>query len=556
MPCFGTQVCNSEQLCEEGPTCTQNDDCVGGRVCDPDQEYCKDPCVPGSCSGFQECVDGLCTDRQGCTEDGSCSGNLVCRLAQCRSIECESAFECAEATSPHCIDWRCASAVPGACDSPNGSCAQGSDCIDGVCVRSARCQNDDDCATGLCQDNGLCSECRESADCGGATECIDGFCTERADCSVVAGDAGCLIGDICGDEGRCVVDDTCQDDLFESGTTPLEATAVGSIVHTGLYACVDASDYFTFETTTQAQVVVRHEALWRGEFGTESPDRPGLTIRLYAVVPGDSGYPEVGEMLVPEIDESVSNNGEAWVSATQPGQYIVQVERRAGVGLPSTQNNVNLKYDLEIKQSDCVLDGYEKPFRNNTPETAAVVKGRSLMGSLCAEDVDWFVYQGTGDVLVSTDGDATLKDDQGNDLTELAVGDVFQVEGSGAYAFSFEPDRQPTEACTTAPALTLGMPQELSFNGRDDFADDGCMNDGAQEAVYQVTIDDAGKITLEYDGSAFFPVFAIYDDPIDRDACTIEPRYCSGCRQSAAVIFQHLTLVLISSLYRASSMGR
>ncbi len=484
LPCVGTQTCGENGQCAESGSCTDNRDCLGTRVCHPDASVCVDSCTPGSCIGNQVCNEnGFCSERSGCTNDGSCLGDRVCLLGECRTVRCESAGDCA--AGEHCVDWSCVNAVPNRC-----SCALGAACLEDVCVRAAPCSAVNPCQAGSCQTDGTCSECVANADCPGATQCQEGRCEEADPCIA---DAACLAGRVCDSENsRCTNDLNCADDGFALHAFPSAAIPLTNQMYTGLRICLDEDDWFRFNAEQMAQIIVRHEA-----------SGVPLGLSVFAVL--DPAIP---------LDVSTRASGEAWVSVTQPGEYLIRITRPRGA--PG-------EYSLQIKDTACVLDGYEKPWNNDVASQATPVGTQRVLGAVCPGEADWFVFNEGGSATIETTSAATFRDESDNLITEVSQGTRFKVEATGGYAFDLAPIREPALRCEAQDAtpVTLGVAQTLNFEGSDDFAD-VCLGDGAPESVFAVEIPSEGQIEVLYQGDALMTTYGVYDD------CEVEPIFCAN----------------------------
>ncbi len=180
--------------------CAGSDTCGGGgtpNVCGAGD------CIPTGSCGSNDC--GFVSDGCGAALDcGGCAGTQICRLGA-----------------------TCVGAPPG---SVGGSCAQGSDCLGGVCLTpsangwpggycSAWCTTDDDCGTGnVCAEKngagrGVCvAGCTTTADCGGRAgyACSDlGFgkrgCTPSGTGSGGVGDPCTSVADCSGGQNAVCV---------------------------------------------------------------------------------------------------------------------------------------------------------------------------------------------------------------------------------------------------------------------------------------------------------------------------------------------------------------
>ena len=250
----GACVCQPQCLEKEcGPdSCAGNcGDCLGGRVCQDSSCVCvpqfeteccgQDACwldscgvsggiaaeCPFGCDGGEcqnctpDCVDKLC-GPDGC--GGSC-GDCAGPQDLCETGLCVCQPECTGvACGPDGCDGSC-----GICPGPQDACIAGScicqpDCtgkvcgVDGcggdcgvcpgiqdACIAGA-CVCQPECAGKVCGPDGcegVCGVCDDGLWCT-ADSCIDGACSANI------GATGCLIGDICHEEGAMDPDNACQ----------------------------------------------------------------------------------------------------------------------------------------------------------------------------------------------------------------------------------------------------------------------------------------------------------------------------------------------------------
>ena len=304
----------------------------------------------------------------------------------------------------------------------------------------------------------VCGECRLS----GSTQCQAGECVEATVCIA---DAACLVGII-----SVAVDVhhlNCVDDGFALHAFPSAAIPITNQVY-GLRICIDEDDWFRFSTEKMAQVIVRHAA-----------SGVPLGLSIFSVL--DEAVP---------LDVSSRTSGEAWVSVAKPGEYLVRITRPRGA--PGN-------YSLQIKESDCVLDGYEKPWNNDVASQAAAVGTQRVMGAVCVGEADWFVFTEGGSASIQT-GTVTFRDESNAPVTEV-IRCRFRVDAMGAYDFELVPIREPQVAGGTGlTPITLGAAETLNFEASDDFAD-VCLGDGAPEAVFAVDIPSEGQIEVLYQGT-------------------------------------------------------
>ena len=222
--------CPSGQACDDGDSCTINDQCqADGETCvGIVVESCSDnlACTYDSCVSETECTNelkpGWCLVEGECIEDGEFSAAQPC-------MSCITAL----GTDRLFPD------DAGVCDDGN-ACTTGDACHAGACVGVAMdCDDGNPCTTDVC-DNGTClnnatdgAACDDGNRCtfddictmnvcgGTAVECDDGnLCTDDScdpefGCMNINNEAGCDDGNL------CTVGDTCFLGECASGTEPL-----------------------------------------------------------------------------------------------------------------------------------------------------------------------------------------------------------------------------------------------------------------------------------------------------------------------------------------------
>ena len=140
-------------LLDIGSRCEVDEDCAGGFLCDGGQ--CRRPCdAEHPCEGDTVCDEGAggnsghCIEVDPCESDDSCVGFRACEPhveQSCFTAECQANEDCA---SGHCVDRRCADALPRLCDGDN-PCPDPLVCDeDGGCVQDGACDDNADCPPG------------------------------------------------------------------------------------------------------------------------------------------------------------------------------------------------------------------------------------------------------------------------------------------------------------------------------------------------------------------------------------------------------------------------
>ncbi len=208
--------CQTRADCEEGERCNSNGQCTTEALsCDTDSEcdfgdYCVDgECADASCGSDDECTDAVCVNdrcRAGCSTNDQCEDGQICdtvtrlcKTAGCTTGSC-AAFQVCEPVdggAPTCRytgdcnnDAVCAAYAMQVDDGDDYVCSTAQQ----TCIPKPPCGNDSDCTA-----NEIC-EPRPS---DGKNVCRRG-CRDNGDCG---------LGQICGDDFRCVqgcdVDDDC-----------------------------------------------------------------------------------------------------------------------------------------------------------------------------------------------------------------------------------------------------------------------------------------------------------------------------------------------------------
>jgi hypothetical protein len=267
--CDDGSYCNGADTCAAGACAHAGDPCeIQGKVCDEDQDSCRDcsqdldcddqnPCTADSCGGGScghapqggACDDGVfCNGTDSCAS-GSCqhSGDPCtvqgkpCDEVRGICLECSQGPECDDqnpCTADSCNDGACAhspqagscddglycngndSCTGGACQHSGDPCAvQGKPCDENAdacfaCTQDADCEDfnpctADSCAGGTCGYTPQGGVCDDGVFCNGADSCAGGVCTHAGDPCVPSGQTCDENTTSC---WACLVDGDCPDD--------------------------------------------------------------------------------------------------------------------------------------------------------------------------------------------------------------------------------------------------------------------------------------------------------------------------------------------------------
>ncbi len=109
--------------CDKDEHCSDNGEVCVENLC----QQCRDK---DQCQEGEVCQGGRCETKVECVEDSDCSGQLVCRVGQCKE-ECASDGDCG--SGMNCKSGRCVD--PLAC-SGEGQCGSNQSCIAGRCTEN------------------------------------------------------------------------------------------------------------------------------------------------------------------------------------------------------------------------------------------------------------------------------------------------------------------------------------------------------------------------------------------------------------------------------------
>jgi hypothetical protein len=395
-------------------------------------------------------------------------------------VRCDVHVDCAPG---FCVNGICEREVAASCDCPEGWA-----CRTGHCEMLGPCMDDAQCPEATHCNDGTCGRCRDNLECPGQTRCLSGACREPQTCF---GDDFCLAGRQCAPEGYCVTAPGCVEDPHGDLGASENALAIGLEALSDLWLCEGTTDWFALTTVRPAVVSVQRPAAL-------GP----MTLELFAA-----------DQPFGALDYDLGRFGVSWVSMPA-GQWLVRVSAPAGGNGP---------YTLDARES-CVEDTNERPWRNDTPEGATTLTIGNTLGSLCADDVDHFLYRGPESASVRLDmanGDIQATADGQPLPANLVAGSRVEVRGApgATYRLVVERRRDPAHRCATADALALDTPTEVFvLGGADDFTS-MCSLGVAPDAAYRVHLDTPGPLLLSLPGAPPNSALAVYADcaaaPID-----------------------------------------
>jgi len=195
---------NDGGACDDGDPCTVMDTCQAGECVAG---------VPVNCNDGNPCTDDTCVEGEGCEytfnsapcEDGdSCTLNDQCSMGQCAGgpeASCDDANPC---TDDSCVPGQGCSFVfnEAQCDDAN-VCTTGDHCELGKCVASgmADCDDDNICTTDLCTPGLGCTHQFNAAPCDDLSACTAGD---------ICGLGACSGTPVSCDDGNVCTDDSCD----------------------------------------------------------------------------------------------------------------------------------------------------------------------------------------------------------------------------------------------------------------------------------------------------------------------------------------------------------
>ena len=186
----GCQYTFVDAACDDGDSCTINDQCVQGAcmsgppmVCDDGNPCTVEACKAGVCQTAPE--DGQCDDGNACTLGDHCDGG------QCAYDEVQECNDDNPCTTDSC--------------NPATGCAYG--------LNEAPCDDEDVCTTG---DHCHLGQCIAGGDlaCSDNNPCTDDSCQAQSGCVFTPNQ------DQCDDGNQCSLDDGCENGWCVGGAAP------------------------------------------------------------------------------------------------------------------------------------------------------------------------------------------------------------------------------------------------------------------------------------------------------------------------------------------------
>ena len=204
-------------------SCSGDQDCPPGQLCDPDQQACRIGCSQDAeCGVGGICQDSFCTTLERCGDAQSCGPNFVCNCNEfCvpqQENQCQTDFQCRPSDYCNQCENQCKPRVPpcgqcesqNSCERPTDLCAPLGEQRDLFCLRGCTGQ-------ATCDGLGPGYECKEYE---GGMYCVPqaGACSALTECER---DSECDPGYFCNDRLQCqpgCIDDTsCPQDQLCQG---------------------------------------------------------------------------------------------------------------------------------------------------------------------------------------------------------------------------------------------------------------------------------------------------------------------------------------------------
>jgi hypothetical protein len=204
--CLGDSECDGDQactggLCKKAVDCQDSSDCSGGQVCDEASGTCVGCLSSKDCDAGQACMDHGCQTRPACDYTSDCSGGLVCEASEHICVACRSDEDCGYKRV--CEDYEC---VPES-SSSGGKSSGGSGGKSSGGTSSGGKANGGTSSGGSISPGGSGGT---TAGVGGSTAGMSGGGTGGTGGTVGEGgmggaiDCGCIDGEVCTPDARCV----------------------------------------------------------------------------------------------------------------------------------------------------------------------------------------------------------------------------------------------------------------------------------------------------------------------------------------------------------------
>jgi hypothetical protein len=211
---------NDGVACDDGDLCTVGDHCDDGVCAGGGPANCADdnPCTDDHCQPLAGCVHLF--NQAPCQDGDSCTANDQCLDGVCQAgdpVVCDDGNGCTDdLCSPQ---GGCTyTANDALCDDGN-ACSTGDHCAGGACVFDGWlvCDDDNICTTDSCTPEGGCTFMLNSAPCDDNDLCTTGDHCHLGEC-ISAGNLVCDDGNLCTDDS-CVAETGCE---FSANTAPCD----------------------------------------------------------------------------------------------------------------------------------------------------------------------------------------------------------------------------------------------------------------------------------------------------------------------------------------------
>lgn len=264
----GCVVKNNSKLCNDGVSCTEEDQCSGGKCVGGSKSDCDDlnPCTadkcdikkdcqhtpisgkckddgdecsnPGTCQNGKCAIPGKvnCDDKNVCTKD-TCDKKLGCKHTQLTG-KCDDGSKC---TASVCHNGKCNGGKLVGCNDGNGCTADSCDKTTGCqnkALNGPACDDDNKCTAAICYQGACSAEAGKAVSCDDGKKCTTDLCDAGTGCENKPNDALCNDGkactaDKCAANGTCThtkIDGCCASDLeCDDNQNCTKDTCVGQV---------------------------------------------------------------------------------------------------------------------------------------------------------------------------------------------------------------------------------------------------------------------------------------------------------------------------------------